>query len=102
MGEVSSFIQHHDEIWQRLPQCLHPLSLPGQPTESQTLTLVLTTVLFWKRRGKGKEEMKKKRGRREREGEGGEEGEGGGEEGNINRKLFLRAQGGLSSHKHKA
>lgn len=52
----------------------------------QALTLVLTTVLLWKRRGKGKEaggggRGKVKEGRR-----------GVGEEGGISRKLFLRVQ----------
>lgn len=48
--------------------------------EPQSLTLALTTVLFWKRRGKGKEKRRRRRGG---EGRGkvkeGRRGRGGGE-----------------------
>lgn len=72
--------------------------MPGQHAEPQALTQVLTTVLLWKRRGKGKEaggggRGKVKEGRR-----------GVGEEVGISRKLFLRVQDELSRqgtrHKH--
>lgn len=49
--------------------------------EPQALTLLLTTVLFWKRRGRGR--------KREEEEEGEKGGGGGGEEEHINRKLRM-------------